>query len=157
MSKTILRKTARRERFFRYALLVVWIAVIFIASSNAGSMSNTSRFIRPVLEWLFPHASEETLTAYHAFIRKLAHVTEYAILAFWASRAFINSAKLLPRKFWFALAFVVVLLVACADEFNQSFNAARTSSVYDVLLDCAGGAMMIFIFYLIKYKTKNRK
>lgn len=145
-----LQKTKWRARIYLYAPLVLWIAVIFIASSNAGSMSNTSRFIRPFLEWLFPNAPEETLIVYHAYIRKLAHLTEYAVLAFWTSRAVASSYKNSLRKLWFVAAFIIVLLVACADEFNQSFNAARTSSVWDVSLDCAGGATMILIFYLVK-------
>lgn len=119
-------------------------------------MSNTSRFIQPLLEFLFPNSPEETLIVYHGYLRKLAHITEYAILAFWASRAFSTSALKLLRRFWFLLSFVLVVAVAVADETNQSFNAARTSSIYDVLLDISGGTAMILIFYVfMKYRKKR--
>ena len=120
-------------------------------------MSNTSRFIRPLLEFLFPNASEETLVIYHGYIRKFAHITEYAILAFWASRAFFNSSQKFTRRFWFVLAFVLVLLVASIDEMNQSFLASRTGSIYDVLLDSSGGLAMILIFYLASDYRKRQK
>ena len=143
-----------RGRVLRYAPLIVWTGVVLFASTGSASMSETSRFVRPLLNFLFPNTPEEILTIYHGYIRKLAHLTEYAILGFFAARAFANSSVNSLRNYWFVLAFIVVLIVACADEFNQSFNAARTGSIYDVLLDCTGGAMMILIFRAAKYKRR---
>lgn len=113
-------------------------------------MSNTSRIIRPLLIWLFPTAPEDVITIYHGYIRKSAHFIEYAILAFWASRAFWGSAADFLKRYWYALAFAVVLVTASFDEFNQSFNPLRTSSPYDVLLDCVGGATMIAVLSLLR-------
>ena len=135
-----------RGRFFRYAPLILWIGAIFVASSNTGSMSNTSRFIRPLLEFLFPGTPEEILVVYHGYIRKFAHFAEYAGLAFWAARAFSGSSLKILRGFWFVFAFALIVIVAAADETNQSFLASRTSSVYDVMLDSAGGLFMIILF-----------
>jgi VanZ family protein len=144
-----------RERIFRYAPLILWIGIIFFASTGNASMSQTSRFIRPLLEFVFPGATEETLIAYHSFIRKSAHFIEYAILAFWASRAFSGSSARFLRECWFVFSFLLVLLIASIDETNQSFNAARTGSFQDVLLDTAGGLTMILI--IIFYKFTRRK
>jgi VanZ family protein len=132
-----------RERFFRYAPLFLWIGVVLFASTTEGAMQNTSRFIIPLLKFLFPNTPEEILTVYHGYIRKLAHLTEYGILAFWASRAFSNSTLNYLRRFWLVFAWILVFLVASIDEYNQSFNALRTSSIYDVLLDVCGGSLMI--------------
>jgi VanZ family protein len=133
----------RHKRFFRYVPFLLWIGFIFWMSSNSGSMTNTSRFIRPLLEFLFPHSPAETLDVIHGYIRKLAHLTEYAILAFFASRTFFTSSKPYLQRFWYLLAMSVVFIVAAFDEYNQSFNTNRTSSGYDVLLDCFGGFLMI--------------
>ncbi len=114
-------------------------------------MAETSRFIRPLLHFLFPNAPEEILQIYHAYIRKCAHFVEYATLAFFASRAFWSSSRRVLQKYWFAFAFLIVLSVASIDEYNQSFNSARTGSIYDVMLDCAGGLTMILLFALYKY------
>ncbi|MEZ5427236.1 MAG: VanZ family protein [Pyrinomonadaceae bacterium] len=145
-----------RGRFWRYAPLILWIGLILFASSRAGAMSNTSLFIRPLLRFLFPDAPEETLLVYHAYIRKCAHLTEYAGLGFWASRFFWTSSRRFLEKYWFAAAFVLVLAVASVDEFNQSFNPARTGAFRDVLLDCFGGLVMICL--LGGYRTyRGRK
>ena len=42
-----------REAVTVYAPLFLWIGVIFYFSSGQGSMAETSRFIRPLLEFLF--------------------------------------------------------------------------------------------------------
>ena len=140
----------------RYAPLIFWIGVVLFASTGNASMAETSRFIRPLLEFVFPNAPDETLQIYHFYIRKSAHFTEYAILAFWAAHAFADSAKPFLRKYWFAISFILVFTIASIDEFNQSFDSSRTSSARDVLLDCAGGAAMILIFYLTKtFRSKK--
>jgi len=152
-----LTKTNWRGRFFRYAPLILWIGAIFVASSDTGSMSNTSRFIRPLLEFLFPNTPEEILVIYHGYIRKFAHFAEYFALAFFAARAFSGSSNKILRKFWFIFSMVLIVIVATADETNQSFLASRTSSVYDVLLDCSGGLTMILLLAVIrKYFFKGR-
>lgn len=118
-------------------------------------MTQTSRFIRPLLEFLFPNTPEEILTVYHGYIRKLGHFTGYGILAFWAFRAFSSSRSDFLRKNWFPLALGLVALVAVIDETNQSFNAARTGSIYDVLLDCFGAITILSVAYLLRNLPKK--
>lgn len=130
--------------------MFVWVVVILGLGSGAGASNETSRFIKPLLEFLFPGASPETLTIYHGYIRKLAHPTVYGILALLAVRAFYSSNIEYLRN-WFAFfAMLLVISVASLDEFNQSFLAARTGTIWDVLLDSAGAAVAILlsVFYL---------
>ena len=98
------------------------------------------------------------MLVYHGYIRKFAHFAEYAALAFWASIAFSTSSVKFLQKFWYLAAFVVVALIASIDEFNQSFDASRTGSVYDVLIDISGGIFMILVFAAVRklwQKYKN--
>ncbi|HEX8638910.1 MAG TPA: VanZ family protein [Pyrinomonadaceae bacterium] len=143
----------RRERIFRYAPLILWIALIFYLSSGQASMPQTSRFIRPLLEFLFPNSSEEIYTAYHAFIRKFAHFFVYAVLAFWSWRAVKESSKAVLQKYKYLFSLALVFLVASIDETNQSYNVARTGSIYDVLLDFTGGLTVVLITY---WATRNK-
>jgi VanZ family protein len=134
------------ENFWLYLPLIVWIGGIFYLSSSKGSISNTSIYFVPVLHFLFPQASGQTLKNYHRVIRKIGHFLGYAILALLASIVFYNSSAIFPAKFWYVCAFVVVLIVAAADEMRQSLHPSRTGSLADVALDCAGGLTMIFLF-----------
>lgn len=134
----------RRTRLLLYAPLLLWIGVIFLLSSGQGSSGRTSLIIRPILEFLFPSAPEETLIFYHGAIRKLAHFTEYAVLGLLACRAFrdLSSRYLL-------LALGLVAIVASLDEFNQSFNPLRTGSPWDVAIDFSGGLIAVLFYYAI--------
>ena len=132
----------RRRWLTAYAPLAIWIAVIVGLGSGLGSMNETSRFIRPLLEFLFPSTPPEILSVYHGYIRKLAHITEYAILAVLARRAF--AAYRAPSL----MAIGLVLLVAAADELNQSFDPRRTGTPVDILIDLAGGVIGLGIWWV---------
>jgi VanZ family protein len=116
----------------------VWAALIFIGSTSLLSGSHTSALVRPVL-WLFPHASEATLALVHFLVRKAGHLTEYAILALFAARAFRTSARELLRARWFWISLLFVVAYALSDEFHQSFVPSRTASIYDSMIDSVGG------------------
>ena len=146
----------RRGKFLLYAPLVIWIGVILFLGSGQGSMSHTSIIIRPLLEFLFPTATEATLQFYHGIIRKLAHLAEYGILALFAVRAFANISATFVREHFFVFSFLLVLLVAAVDEYQQSFQTTRTSSPYDVLIDAAGGAAAIFLAWALS-AIRHRK
>ena len=137
-----------RGRFIRYAPLVLWIGVIFFLSSNHGSMAETSRFIRPIIEFFFPTAAPDTFLIVHAFIRKTAHFVEYALLAVFSARAFFGSSEQWPSKYWHLVSILVVLTVAGIDETNQSTEISRTGSGWDMLLDLSGGIAAIGILWI---------
>ncbi len=113
-----LQNSALRGRIVRYAPLFLWTGLILFLSTELGAMSNTSPFIRPLLEFLFPNSPEEILQIYHNYIRKLAHATEYAGLAFFAARAFSSSSLNILRRFWFVISISLVVLTALTDEYN---------------------------------------
>jgi VanZ family protein len=136
----------RREQIILFAPLFIWIGLILFLGSGQGSMTRTSIIIRPILEFLFPAATEETLQFYHGIIRKCAHLTEYGILGLVACRALVNLSTF--RKYFYLFATALVLIVASSDEFNQSFNPERTSSPVDVLIDLTGGVIGILVFVL---------
>lgn len=127
-----------RNRLWRYGPLVLWIAVIFIASGAELSAANTSRIVRPLLLWLFPNISEHGLTYAHFLIRKSGHFIEYAVLALLAWRAAIGSSKGWLRHHGFAAALFLGILVSIVDEYRQSLLPSRTGSIYDGAIDIAG-------------------
>jgi VanZ family protein len=151
--------------------VLIWMAVIFSASSDRMSFSHSSRIIAPILHWLFPKMSDHSVHAVVFAVRKAAHVTEYAILALLVWRALrkpsagnrvsvAGGASVLPRAgstssprpwLWsharFALIFVA--LYATSDEIHQAFVPTRQASIWDVLLDTLGGAFGLLFLWII--------
>ena len=142
-----------RNRAWRYGPLLLWLAVIFYASTGAFSAANTSRIIGPLLRYLFPAITDAQLATAHFITRKLAHFTEYALLALLAARAFLPSTNALLRRRWFWCALLLVATYALLDEYHQSFVPTRTPSIYDSMIDTAGGATALV---LIAWRRRRR-
>lgn len=146
-----------RQRLWRYGPLVLWIIFISFASTSEFSAANTSQVLRPLLLWFFPNLSEAQLAAAHFLTRKAAHFTEYGVLAFLARRAFISSAQVFLRRYWFQVAMVLVVIYALLDEFHQSFVPSRTPSIYDSAIDAAGGLAVLILFKICRKTARENE
>lgn len=142
---TGIKSATPKNRLWRYGPLIVWASLIFIGSSSILSGSNTSSFLVKPMHWLFPTASDSTLQLAHLLIRKAGHITEYAILAWLAARAFRTSSNELLRGRWFLVALILVVLYSLSDEYHQSFVPSRTASIYDSMIDSVGGLAALAI------------
>ena len=140
-----------RRFLSRYLPLIAWLAFISYASSASFSASNTSRIIGPLVLWLFPSTSAETLDTIHFITRKIAHFTEYAILGFLAARAFRTSSRPAIGERWFLICATLVVVYALMDEYHQSFVPSRTASIVDSLIDMAGGLTALLV---VRKRTK---
>ena len=151
-------------RFFLkyWALVLVWLGVILIGSSDLMSAEHTSRFLVPFLRWLMPDISVGTLAEIHFCVRKAAHITEYAILAFLVSRAVFRETNLdRARSTLLVGAWVACTVVAAGDEFRQSFVESRGASPWDVMIDSAGAIFGLLVYARFigvpKSVRRNRK
>jgi len=125
---------------WRWGPPILWMAVISGFSTDGFASSETSRYLRPLLEWLFPAASIDALDLMHAAIRKLMHVAEFAVLGFlwyrslaWGQRGW----RVRPALGAMGLA----VLFAGLDEAHQFFVPERGPSVIDVGLDGLGALL----------------
>lgn len=142
-----------RGRLWAYAPVFLWIGVIFLLSSPHGSLSETSRIIGPLLSLFFPEMPDATRQIVHGYVRKAAHFTEYAVLAFLAVRACMVTASLVRWRYLLALS--LVILVAFLDEFHQSFYSSRSGSMWDVALDISGGLFALGLIWLVKTRMNK--
>ena len=129
----------------RYLPLLIWLGFISFASSASFSASNTSLVVGPLLEWLFPNASPETLVILHLIVRKLSHFLEYALLGLLAARAFKGSPTAAIRRRWVVIGITLIVVYALLDEYHQSFVPSRTASILDSFVDMAGGLTAILV------------
>jgi VanZ family protein len=126
-------------QFVKYWMpAILWMALIFVGSTDILSAEHTSRFLVPLLRWLDPQISWAALNEIQTIIRKLGHVTEYAILAALLWRAFRGGAWRTRMSILFALVGFGCAIFAVSDEFHQSFIPSRTSSIHDVMIDVCG-------------------
>jgi VanZ family protein len=135
------------RRFLTYWLpLLIWLGMMFVGSTNLMSSEHTSHYLVPFLLWLNPGISPNTMWIILVVVRKCAHVTEYAILAFLMWRALRSFPALRTKA---TMCFGAVLLgcafFATSDEFHQTFVKSRTPSVRDVCLDIAGALVGLLI------------
>lgn len=135
---------------------ILWMGVIFLMSTDAGSAAHTSKIIEPLVLWIKPDASRDQFEFVHFIVRKLGHLSEYAVLALLVLRASRRTLQLTPDK-WSWRAAGVALLTAAAyaatDEWHQSFVPGRTAAVSDVLIDSSGalvGLSLVFLWHNLR-------
>jgi len=123
------------------APLVLWMAFIYGASTDAGSADHTRPLVGSILRRLLPSVaarlSPEAVDRVDWNVRKAAHITEYALLAVLAYRAVaFGQARFRSRNV--VLPFVIAVAYAASDEFHQSFTASRGAAAADVTFDTFG-------------------
>lgn len=141
----------------RWFPLVLWMAIIVVGSTDRMSGERTSRLLGPILRWIKPDISAESLARWQFLIRKTTHVIEYGILGFLAARTFGGSKS--QSGFSVAIwAWLFCAAFAALDEFHQSFVPSRESSLRDVGLDVLGASLGIALIWTLGQQrtTPNR-
>ena len=142
-----------RRSIIKYWLpVLLWMAFIFIGSTDLMSAEHTSRFIGPFLRWLAPDITDATIASVQLVVRKAAHLIEYAILSVLLLRALRQ--HLMGAR---SIAFGLAALCAVLDELHQSFVPSRTGSPWDVLTDCLGAILGLVIYVRMTRRRSNLK
>jgi len=140
---------------------VVWLVIIAVESTDMLSSAHTSRFLYPVVHWLFG-ISELQFEPYHAVLRKLGHVFGYGMLSLLLYRAWRSTIAVAGHPRWSAkwsrLAIFMTAFVACLDEWHQSYLPSRTGTVHDVFLDTAAAlAAQLGLYLFLRRRELNRE
>ena len=146
-----------KSRLWRYGPVICWMVAIFFASTDEFSSAKTASILEPFLRWCFPHISRAHVELCHLLVRKAGHLSEYAILGLLLARAFSASGHLFLRRRWFAVSLSLITVYALSDEYHQSFVPSRTASIYDSLIDIAGGLMALGLIALWRTKGQRRR
>jgi VanZ family protein len=160
---------ANRRKIITTVILVALIIIIYIQifwfsnmpieMSQDYSMSVTEQIVN-LLENTFSinlsfNDSREQISQLNSFVRKAAHFFQYAVLGLLTySIALLWGKKGLHGTL---LPFLIVVLMAAADEFHQRFVPGRSGSISDVFLDSAGCIFgMILIRMLSNFYVSRR-
>ena len=118
------------KKLAHWLAIIAWACIIFYFSHQPDLKSSLPDF------WDF-------------VFRKIAHISEYSVLAFLLMRTFIHHK--ITRKNSAILAAIIAVSYAIGDEYHQTFVAGRGGCVRDVLIDSIG-----IFFIVIFYKPTNR-
>ena len=133
-----------------FALLVIWLIIIFIFSSMSGVKS--SNLSRVILSSVTNNVVKRTdvFDLLHLLLRKSAHICEYIILsalAYSYFKYYIDRNNLL-----YISILIFVAVCSIIDEYHQLFISGRTGKLIDVLIDIAG-AIIFLVFIIIRKKN----
>jgi VanZ family protein len=114
--------------------VVVWMGVIFVFSAQSSLPSPEDPLLNVV-------------------IKKLGHITVYAILAL-----LMLSATAGRPASWrqVVLCLCVVGGYGLSDEYHQSFVANRTPALTDVLFDMIGGSIGAIVWQRLRFALVRR-
>lgn len=123
--------------------VIVWMAMIFIASSDSESGPRGSRILGPLIRWLYPDIAPEVLEGIILAARKIVHFVTFGLLAalFWRALSGGTRGPWRARTAWLSLG--LTFAYAVSDEWHQSFVPTRVGSWVDVLIDTAGAAFTL--------------
>lgn len=148
---------------FLPAILVMYMIFSFSSQTgvDSGNLSHKISYgIVTVADRVLEKNLSEADKEYYAGeielpVRKLAHMTEYFILAICVSFPLYVYGL---RGFWlFIFAGLVCVAFACTDEFHQSFVAGRGPSKRDVLIDSLGALIGIVLVQLFCHSFTSRE
>jgi VanZ family protein len=151
-----MRKAQRmKDKKIKWLLVILWMAVIFIFSSQPGEASEeTSQFVIYIFNLLGIDLYGFFGTLAQFIVRKCAHFTVYLILYMFLYNALKESFSF-KKALWFSL--FGAFLYACSDEFHQSFVPGRGPAFKDVIIDSTGALLGLSIIYIKNLRNSNKK
>jgi len=126
---------------------VAWAATMFQLSSRAFAGGFTAWLLHQILSLFDVKVSPDNFATLHFLLRKLAHLTEYAIFGLLLYGCF-NGGKRLewhPRKALWSLAIAAGFSVT--DEYHQRFIPGRGASLLDCTIDTLGAVLGVIFLY----------
>jgi len=139
----------------------LWLGLILAESTNYASAENTTRFLYPVLHYLFG-VTRVHFPTWQFFIRKTGHFVGYftlSLLLFRSWRATFPFPGASWTMQWARIAFFMTALVAALDEWHQTYLPKRTGTLHDVLLDSAAAVLAQIVLFVMlesrRQKTVN--
>jgi VanZ family protein len=150
-----MNSSAQAPSSLGWKIIRYWVPVLIMLglmayfSTDVFSGENTRGAIETILSWFSIHPSKHAIGHINFITRKCAHFVEYAVLATLIFRAFRADSASRWRLTWFFGSLGIVVIWSLLDEYHQSFTRTRGASIYDSLLDSAGGLFALIVITLI--------
>lgn len=137
-----------------WVITLAWAALIFYLSTQTFAPDFTRSFLATILSLLHCQVSPATFGTLHTGLRKMAHLTEYAIFALLLYVYPDEEDQTMWRPRRALTCIVVVALYSLTDEFHQLYVPQRHSSLMDCGLDTLGASLAMLLPY-IQHQVKQ--
>lgn len=149
-------------KFFWPAASAAWMYVIFGFSQQGSGQSSglsmaVSKKIAAILQQSLLYGrgydTYNLAETIHPYVRKTAHMTEYAILfilLYMAYGAYLGFCRRISASVWTAAVW------ASLDEFHQTFIPGRHGCFQDVCVDLTGALAVITVLLFVSGRKEKR-
>ncbi len=146
------------KKGIRWLTTLAWAALIYHLSSQVFGASFTAWLLVQVLGLLHLSVSPGTFYLLHFLVRKLAHLTEYAIFSQLLYASFLGTDEFEWRPRTALWSIVIAGAYSLTDEFHQLFEPGRTASIIDSAIDTLGTVLgMLAVYAATRFRQANNK
>jgi VanZ family protein len=158
-------KPSVRSLVRNWWLVIVWLGIIRLESTDMASAHNTSNLLYKVISVVAPRVDPSFVSQLDEVLRKTGHFLGYGILSALVFLALRNTNRdrvraLLSRTWgtclrdlwrmeWVVIGMLLTIVTASYDEIHQTFIPSRTGRWQDVVLDSCGGVVVQVIMYFL--------
>lgn len=121
--------------------------MIFEFSTQTFGPSLSERLLRELLNLLHLSVSQGVFITLHLLVRKIAHLTEYAIFSLLLYRSLLNRSEYHWCSRTALWTVVIAGLYSLTDEFHQSLVPERVASLKDCGIDTVGATLAMLGLY----------
>lgn len=130
-------KRGSASAVIKWIVPAILVGVILTLGTSLFSIVRTSAAIDPLISRMVPGLGPDAMYQVQVFVRRSAHVIEYAMLFLGLS--------LWPLRGRPLIAFLVCVAVASLDESLQMLTPSRSGTIFDVADDTAGATIMLVL------------
>lgn len=144
-----------KRKIIYLMLLIIWMGIIFFMSNQPAHVSDSqSGLVIKILKYIGIDISITFGDLANFIVRKVAHFTEYMILAYLVFN--VLEFYCTSDKSIIVFSILFVFMYALSDEIHQYFVPGRECALRDIIIDTLGGITSTLITYLLK-KIPNKK
>ncbi|MGD0920584.1 MAG: VanZ family protein [Terriglobia bacterium] len=133
-----------------------WAGLIFYLSTGTFGGEFTTWLLRTILNLIGVNISADQFATLHFLVRKLAHLTEYAMFSLLLYGGLSGGKQFAwrARTGWRCVA--IAAAYSLTDELHQSFVPGRGASLVDCSIDTAGAALAMLFLYASSRISQTR-
>jgi VanZ family protein len=150
--------TTQKQILKAWVASLLWLGLIAVESTNYLSAANTSRILYPIFHF-FTGVDPVRFEVWDYYIRKVGHFVGYfglSLLLFntWRVTLPLRRAPRWSMR-WAGIALFMSALVACLDEWHQTYLISRTGTVRDVFLDSSAALAAQILILVLVLRTRH--